>query len=579
MVLQATPTTSTGPDAFRYDEKSDFTGGLNLRADQFNIGFNESPALLNVSVDPRGGVRRRNGVKRINSNAPATDDEIIKLMTHYESGDNNIVAATKAASGTGLISLYYMAYNGSDMNFSGPLELSSVVFGFKDQVPSSATFNGKTYFSNGGYVWNITTGVQIGNCAFSWTGGTDDLVGYTQAFDGTSSHFPMARYISTWQDRMFAAHINETDGSNRIRWSSAGDPTTWAAADYIDVDTGEDGDFITAIIPDGTRLLIFKQNSVYQITGFGSETFQLRNITRTVGNRDGCQPVAATMGVFFWYGEEGVYILNQQNLAWAFERIHPALTYDVGQPALTLTNAPSLMWFQEKLWVSVDYQSDDNLSYSSQDERRNTFMWDPSLGDTGAWVRYDINARQLLEYRPSGATHHGIGVTSEINTPAAFTRISRINVETEDVDTYVSTAHEIESYYQTGWFIGNRPTFPKRWGKTRTVLLADNDLVIDMYIYKDYDLSGWVVPSYYKTVTGLGSPAVWDTAKWYKSDQEDPAEWAAEGTQDRYLFARWPTIGTAQAISLRFGNSPTSDKRGKWGLTSVIGLYRTRRLR
>ena len=146
---------------------------------------------MNVSVDPRGGVRRRNGVKRINSNAPATDDEIIKLMTHYESGDNNLVAATKAASGTGLISLYYMAFNGSDINFSGPLELSSVVYGVKDQVPSSATFNGKTYFSNGGYVWNITTGVQIGNSAFCWTGGTDDLVGYTQAFDDTSSHFPM----------------------------------------------------------------------------------------------------------------------------------------------------------------------------------------------------------------------------------------------------------------------------------------------------------------------------------------------------------------------------------------------------
>ena len=396
MVLQATPTTGAGPDAFRYDEKSDFTGGLNLRADQFNIGFNESPALLNVSVDPRGGVRRRNGVKRINATAPATDDEIIKLMTHYESDDNNIVAATKAASGTGLISFYRMAYDGSDMNFSGPLESSGDVFGFKDQVPSSATFNGKTYFSNGGYVYNIDTGAIQPNSAFSWTGGTDDTAGYTQAFDGTSGHFPMARYISTWQDRMFAAYINETDGSNRIRWSSAGDPTTWAAADYIDVDTGEDGDFITAIIPDGTRLLIFKQNSVYQITGFGSETFQLRNITRTVGNRDGCQPVAGTMGVFFWYGEEGIYVLNQQSLAWAFERIHPAMTYDVGQPALTLTNAPSLMWFQDKLWVSVDYQSDDNLSGSMQESRRNTFMWDPSLGDTGAWVRTDINARQLL---------------------------------------------------------------------------------------------------------------------------------------------------------------------------------------
>ena len=573
MVLQATATTGAGPDAFRYDEKSDFTGGLNLRADQFNLAGNESPAVLNISVDPRGGVRRRNGVKRINTNAPATDDEIIKLMTHYEASDNNLVAATKAASGTGLISFYYMAYDGSDINFSGPLKQSGVTYGFKDQVPSSATFNGKTYFCNGGYVYNIDTGLAVSNSAFSWTGGTDDTVGYTQAFDGTANHFPRARYIATWQERMFAAHIDETGGSNIIRWSSAGDPTTWAAADYIEVDKGEDGDFITAIIPDGTRLLIFKQNSVYQITGFGSETFQLRNITRTVGNRDGCQPTASTMGIFFWYGEEGVYVLNQQNLAWAFERIYPAMTYDVGQPALTLTNAPSLMWFQDKLWVSVDYQSDDNLSGSMQESRRNTFMWDPSLGPTGAWVRTDINARQLLAYRPSGATHHGLGATSDVSGPASFTRVSRINVETEDADTYVSTVREIESYYQTGWFIGNRPTFTKRWGKTRTVLLADNNTTINMYIYKDYDLSGFVIPAYSKSIVGVGSPAVWDSGVW------DDSEWAAEGTQDRYLFARWPTIGTAQAISLRFSVSPSPSARGKWGITSVITMYRTRRLR
>ena len=55
-----------GAEPFRYDEKSDFTGGLNLRADQFNLEYNESPALLNVEVDPRGGVRRRDAVIKIN---------------------------------------------------------------------------------------------------------------------------------------------------------------------------------------------------------------------------------------------------------------------------------------------------------------------------------------------------------------------------------------------------------------------------------------------------------------------------------------------------------------------------------
>ena len=56
MPLQAHAGTAQSAEAYRYEEKADFRGGLNLRADQFNIAENESPAMLNVEVDPRGGV-------------------------------------------------------------------------------------------------------------------------------------------------------------------------------------------------------------------------------------------------------------------------------------------------------------------------------------------------------------------------------------------------------------------------------------------------------------------------------------------------------------------------------------------
>jgi hypothetical protein len=52
----------------RYD---DFTGGLNLRADQFLLAKNESPEMLNVEVDPRGGVFSRGGMQRLHSTAVA----------------------------------------------------------------------------------------------------------------------------------------------------------------------------------------------------------------------------------------------------------------------------------------------------------------------------------------------------------------------------------------------------------------------------------------------------------------------------------------------------------------------------
>lgn len=574
MPLQMSPPKVSATDQpYRYDEKSDFKGGLNLRADQFNIAENESPALLNVDVDPRGGVRRRDAVTKINSTA--LDDDIVNLISHYEEGQNQVLAAVATATETKLLWNDdvtgdfdgTVSYGGTDVQFD------------TTQPPRGVTFNGYTYIVNGKFL------TSTGHTTYSvvrWSGADGSTALATPDIDGSDGHFPNARYTTTWAEYIWVAYTLEsgTTHKNRVRWSKVNDAENWTAADYIDIDIGEDGDHITAIIPDADRLLVFKENSIYAIYGFSSDSFEVRNITRTAGCRDGSQPVAATAGIFFWYAEEGIYLLSYDALAWAFERIKPAMTYDVGQPALTLGTAPSLMWFDERLWVSVDYQSDDNVSGSNQNNRRNVFVWDPSLTETGAWMRHDINARSLLAYRPTGDTHLGIAATSVITDVAEFNRISKLD-QNADVDDYgAGSADEIVSYYQTGWFIGNRPTFPKRWGKTRTVLLADNNLRIYMYIYKDYDLSGWVSPAYYKDITGMDSPATWDTDPSGSGDGVwDTSEWQAAGTSDRYLFARWPTVGTAQAISLRFKVSPSVSLRGKWGVTSIIGMYRTRRLR
>ena len=581
MPLQADTKVAKGGDAYRYDEKSNFKGGLNLRADQFNIGWNESPAVLNIEVDPRGGVRRRNGVTKVNSTA--LSDEIISLFTHYEDGQNQIIASVNPSAAPSTTEMYWNENASGD--FLGPMDRTDGTLVFSGSQPATGvTFNGYTYIVNG----SLLAAPHSTGSAIQWHGNNTLPTSYpgylTPDLDGSDGHFPCARYTATFMDHVWVAYTVEgtlpaDTHKNRLRFSKNGDAENWTAADFIDIDIGEDGDHITAIIADADRLLVFKQNSVYAIAGFDRDSWQTRNITHTAGCREGTRPVATADGVFFWYAEEGVHRISYDEVEWVFERIKPSMTYDVGQPALTLDTAPSLMWSGERLWVSVDYQSDDNLSESNQNNRRNVFVWDPTLGETGAWVRHDINARSLLAYRPSGGTHVGIAATSAITGVASFTRISKVDDQTVDVDTYDASYNEINSYYQTGWFIGNRPTFPKRWGKTRTVLLADNNTRIYTYIYKDYDLSGYW-DSYYKDITGLGSPATWDSAPSGSGDGVwDTSEWEAQGTSDKYIFARWPTVGTAQAISLRFQVLPSVSKRGKWGVTSIIGMYRTRRLR
>ena len=559
MSLQADTRTAQGGDAYRYDEKADFTGGLNLRADQFNLAQNESPDLLNVDVDPRGGVSRRNAIDALN--VTALGDTIYSLFQHSDASNNQILAAVKSSGNSKL----YWNNNASGNFETGAVESAAAVVQFSgSQRPQAVTSNDTTYVVNGSLLASEGT-----KSAVAWAG-SNNCTTLTPDIDGSAGHFPCARYVATWAEFVWVGYTLEsgTAHKNRVRFSAVNDGENWTATDYIDIDIGEDGDYITAILPDADRLLVFKQNSVYAIYGFSRDSFEVRNITRTAGCREGTSPVAGTPGVFFWYGEDGIFLLSYDRMAWAFERIKPAI--DNG--SLTLTTAPSLMWFDEKLWVSVDFQSGDNLAGSDQTNRRNTFMWDPSLGNTGAWTRYDINARSLLAYRPTGSTHLGLAVTSVVDATAAFTRVSKVDVD-EDVDDYDgATGTEIQSFYQSGWFIGNRPTFTKRWGKTRTVMLADNTVNVRMGIYKDYDLSTEAVTQT-QQITGVTTVARWDAVNW------DNADWEAGGTANIYKFFRWPTAGTGKAISLRFSVSPADGNRGKWGLTSAIAMYRTRRLR
>ena len=74
-------------------------------------------------------------------------------------------------------------------------------------------------------------------------------------------------------------------------------------------------------------------------------------------------------------------------------------------------------------------------------------------------------------------------------------------------------------------------------------------------------------------ITGEASTAAFDSATW------DASTWVSFGNSQIYKFFKWPSAGTAKAISIRFNVNPSTNNNGKWGCTSVVGMYRTRRIR
>jgi len=510
---------------FRLATLESFAGGLNLRADQFDLAENESPDMMNVSVDPRGGVAMRSGIDRRNSTALSadvkgiwgfhTDDGINQLMVNYGT------AVAHSASGN------FTAFTNITTRTAG-----SRVYG--------VTFN------------NVAYGVSYDKVSFKWDGSTDADLGTT--IDGSAGNMPKAQYIAAWNNFVWVGNI---EGEKfRLRWSNLNDAEKWSAADYVDIDKGEHGDYITGLVPHGDRLIVCKNDSTYAVFGFDSDSFQVVTLSNRVGSIALSSPVSTPYGVFMWHGHSGVYLYDGERFHWVFSKLQPAI--DDGR--ISFTNPPQLAWANNRLYVSVDWTA-------SGATVRRTLVYDPSLGEAGAWTMTNIDAAPLYAYRPPNSTPIAVGgcVTntgSVIHIDAEDTRVT---------DRYLgSTEVHIDSHFTTPWITTKNPIVKKRWGKARMVTLAKSSIQLDVSIYRDFDKA-----QPYKTfevaVAGRDSSSVWNTAEW------DNADWGTAAEAVITDIKRLPTIGTAQAVSMRIDGPRETNHT--WEVNALAFTYLPRRLR
>ena len=99
--------------------------------------------------------------------------------------------------------------------------------------------------------------------------------------------------------------------------------------------------------------------------------------------------------------------------------------------------------------------------------------------------------------------------------------------------------------------------------------MAEATITLPCEVYKNYDKSSQTT-SFEASVTQRTSTSVWDTGLW------DSATWAAPAAAQVAEVIRLPTLGTAQAISLRV-NGPITDNT--WEVNALAFTYTPRRLR
>lgn len=534
-------------------QQQDFSGGLNLRSDQFQLADNESPQLLNVEIDPRGGIFSRGGMERINSTAidasnPSWSPQ--KLWSFY--GHTPRIMLTTAtnvfhSTGANFTKLEYSAGNAVTANSGhGPC----LAFWGKTAYIATGTTS-----TSGGYSWQTTSTYATAITA----SGSSPHPWQTSPTDAEIK-IPQCEHLVVHANKMFAANVSEPPASNvttpivaypnRIRWSLEGRPTNWAYDDYIDINGGGDG--ITAMVVVQGQLVVFKPRGTYIVTGYDSNTFAVTELSNTLGVQDHHMVAASDIGCYFYSNGRGLFYYNGSTIMDIFQPLKPML--DLGYVNLNASGNVTVSWVGQRVWLSLPYSK----TYSPSNITTN-FVYDPSLNSYMQFQTAD-------GYGVMGGTNFLDSTNTEYRLFAHPVQRVVLNVDKYGVstDNITGTPQGFESYYRTKWFDAGTYMQRKMFRRPEIVIKESNNAqTITVSVFHDYDEQS-IERSFQLTQPQTGG-LVWGAGLWGEN-------WAA-GAESSSI-AKGRNLGLAKTVQMQF-NGPVGQE---WGINSVGFKYQPRRV-
>lgn len=523
--------------------QDDFTGGLNLRADQFQLGPNESPKMLNVEIDPRGGVFSRGAMRRINTSSIAAHWHPENMFAFYGDVHYAMLSTGNADAVDGDV------FYSTGANFSS----LGIPVGYEHGASFSAW--GKTLFITAGptkvsYKWDGTTKTALTASGPVWQNSyaTPTL---------TPEYFPQAAHTITHAGKVFVANTRE-NGVNkptRIRWSHPNNPTNWAEQDYIDINDG--GQDITGLASFGGHLLVFKHNSVFAIFGYDSDTFQVVEVSRNVGAATPHAICTTERGVYFFSYPDGLMLYNGTNIVDVFEPIRPAVIE--GHINAAAIDEVYVNYINRRIWVSVPYSETTAPSYPSV-----VFVYDPTVSQRGAWLMFSTWDSRGIS---GGCTFiQENGSTLHLAAHSTSANVLRVDDYTSGFDDTAGVNQSFTSRYRTRWIDAGSYSQRKMWRRPDVVVKqASVASALNFDVFSDYEEST-VTKTYAVNVPSGSAGMVWGVSNWLE------ANWGATNVGSQIINGR--SIGLAKSIQVEFSGSPGTS----WGINSFTLKYNPRKV-
>jgi hypothetical protein len=556
----------------------DYTGGLNLRASQFQLGPNESPEMCNVAVDPLGGIYTRRGWARWNP---------VDIPVAPEDWDPRRAYLAQLADGTDVV---YVADNGKIWHTDGGNTFvdSTKTCNAFPHLADFASFGDDTYIASG---WTMDTKRRRGIAAMENMAALSTGNFNNDYLNPVHAAFPRAELVEAHAGYAFAAYTGEAGVAfpNRIRWSHPTSQDDWAEDDFFDIDIG--GSRITALMSYEDHLLIFKNDSIWALYGYNAESWQLIQKSSTIGAMGPHQVTRNEQAVMFFSQSDsgGIYVYGGERPDEISSQLRRVFA-DLLQPELIWVG-----WLARKLWVTLPWTYDGPTADDAA-----VFVFDPAAGN-GAWTYLTSEAGSL------GPVVAGSNTDSQTRPMAVLRNTERPCVvrvdaleeaydEIDDVSMIGVTINQVEwdigflmthdgkeiiaggqpgiepfeTYYRTPWLTAGWPTRKKSWRRPDFVVRDFNQPHrIRVQSFRDYEELNVRRQSVVEVLSKSGA------ARWGEFEWGDGTQWGAGNVQGAAI-KRGSSFGMCRALQLRVSGMT---RGARWGIDAIVAKLVLRRFR
>lgn len=532
-------------------QQQDFTGGLNLRSDQFQLADNESPKMLNVEIDPRGGVFSRGGMVRINTNPViASGTWTPQKLTPFYGATPHIMLTTETK-----------VYKSTGSNFS-------VLQWNNAGVPTDVTANsshgaclaawGDTLYiatgtagAAGGYRW------QTGNTyATPLTASGTNPQAWQSYGDVPSGKIPQAEHLCVHANKMFAANTNEGGVAhpNRVRWSHEFIPDNWLQDDYIDISAGGDG--IQGMVVANGQLIIFKPNATFLLYGYDSSNFQVIELSSSLGCQNHHAICATDTGVYFYSLGRGLFFTDGNSIVDVFRNVRTLI--DLGYVSSASAEGVSVSWIGGRVWLSLPYSTTGTVPV----EPKINLVFDPTLGAYTMFETTDgYGVIAGCDFRSSNNTQFRLMIHP---TLPRVLDVDKYDVATDNI---AGTEVGFNSYYRTKWFDGGTYMQKKMFRRPEIVMKeAEVAQAVNVKVYHDFDEADANWKRQFDIEQPNATTSLWGVGVW------DVSTWSSGVVSS--VIKTGKNLGMAKTVQLQF----TGQSGQPWGVNSIGYKFNSRRV-